>query len=95
VPNETDIISCLSEKIVKIERLYEQLEQKNKMLSKMYDDKVGENGHLKAEMERYKKLYENLVLAKSLSLSDEQRMQAKRSIDQIIREINRSLTLIK
>lgn len=74
---------------------YEEIERKYDTLSKMYDEKIGENGHLKAEMERYKKLYENLVVAKSLSLTDEQRLHAKRSIDQIIREINRSLTLIK
>lgn len=95
MPDNKEFIIRLRNNIERLKHLYEEECEKSNSIQTMYDKKVNEVTHLKAEIAYYKTLYEDLVAAKSLSLNEDQRLAAKHKIDQMMREINRCINLIK
>lgn len=81
----------------KINSLIELLEQSKEQTNKLLKDKNELSDHLKLKsraFEELEKKYDTLKMAKVLTVSDDERQDARMKVNRIVREIDKCIALL-
>ncbi len=89
-----DIVTIFEEKIHLLLQNYENLKQKNQFLEEEIERKNEELIEVRKSFSELKSQYDKLKIAKTLSLSDDEKKIAHRQLSVLVRNVNDCIKLI-
>lgn len=89
-----DIVTIFEEKIHLLLQNYENLKQKNQFLEEEIERKNEELIEVRKSFSELKSQYDKLKIAKTLSLSDDEKKIAHRQLSILVRNVNDCIKLI-
>lgn len=90
-----DLINAFELRLRKLISEYESLREQNEQLKSALDRKQEDLMQAHTQILEVRNSYDRLRLARNLGANEEERVESKRRINKIVREIDRCLALLK